>query len=99
MKANRKDLIAHYSQTKSCNTIQDVGERVMVLYNAECFLHPGKWKKIEPFITFAVEQVFGEKNELVEALEKYATHLPSCNLDPCTCGLDDIYAKFGEEVD
>jgi len=63
MKANRKDLIAHYSQTKSCNTIQDVGERVMVLYNAECFLHPGKWKKIEPFITFAVEQVFGEEVE------------------------------------
>ena len=64
MKMNRKTLIAHYSQFLfGCNTIQDVGERVMVLYNAECFLHPGKWKKIEPFITFAVEKVFGEEVE------------------------------------
>ncbi len=32
-------------------------------------------------------------DELVEALEKYATHLHSCSFSPCTCGLDDIYAK------
>ena len=71
----------------------------MVLINAEMFLHNGKWKNIAEVVTYALEQVFGEgNNEFVETLGKYATHLPHCSFDPCTCGLDDIYAKFGEEV-
>ena len=60
---NRKDLIAHYSKTKSCSTTQRIGERAMILYNAECFLHPGKWSNIAEFVTFALEEVFGEEVE------------------------------------
>ena len=63
MKLNRKELIAHYSKTKPISVSQRVGERAMVLFNAECTLHPGKWRSFEELVTFALEQSFGEEVE------------------------------------
>ncbi len=67
---NRKELIKHYSQTKCTNSNQKIGERSMVLINAEMTLHPDKWKNpatghtsIATLVTYALEQVFGEEVE------------------------------------
>lgn len=59
----RKALIEHFSQNKSANSIQKIGERSMVLVNAEMTLNQGKWKNIAEVVTFALENTFGEEVE------------------------------------